>query len=170
MAFGRVQERRAHPRSKMRVEAKLMLADRRELGCTITDVSANGIAVLARESGAVGEMVVVYVAEAGRLQGQIVRVFDGGSKEVGSATASPSGGSWKTAALAKALSSGSYSATATQPSSLGNPDGKSAVVTFTVNTAPPVVTLDQPAIRSSVNTPSFTGATSESTPVTINPL
>lgn len=78
MAFGRVQERRAHPRSKMRVEAKLMLADRRELGCTITDVSANGMAVLARESGAVGEMVVVYVAEAGRLQGQIVRVFDGG--------------------------------------------------------------------------------------------
>jgi hypothetical protein len=55
-----------------------MLANRRELPCTIIDVSQSGIAVLARERGGVGEPVVLYVEGVGRLQGHVVRHFDGG--------------------------------------------------------------------------------------------
>ena len=97
----------------------------------------------------------------------VVHVFDGGNHEVASASASPSGGSWKTTPLGKALSSGSYSAIATEISSLGNPEGKSSVVSFTVNTESPHVTLNQPAKRSNVATPSFGGTASEGTPVRV---
>src|SRR5262249_13051840 len=68
-----------------------------------------------------------------------------------------------------ALASGenTYTAVATQASSLGNPAGESAPVTFTVNTNPPTVTLIAPQSPSNNATPSFTGTASDSTPVTV---
>ena len=80
MAFAKAAfaERRSHERSRVAVSGRVMLANRRELSCTIIDASQGGIAVLARERGAVGEHVVLYVEGVGRLQGQVVRHFDGG--------------------------------------------------------------------------------------------
>ena len=84
MAFGKLVnsveklvERRAHERNGVSAQGRLMLADKREYACTITDMSVGGASVLAPESGAVGEPVVIYV-DYGRLQGKIIRVFAGG--------------------------------------------------------------------------------------------
>jgi hypothetical protein len=78
MAFAKVAERRTHERSRVSVAGRLMLADRRECACTIIDVSKGGLAILARDRGALGESVVIYVEREGRLQGDIVRLFEGG--------------------------------------------------------------------------------------------
>jgi large repetitive protein len=97
----------------------------------------------------------------------VVRVFDSGNNEVASATGSPSKGGWKSGALSKTLASGSYRAVASQASSLGNPAGMSAPISFLVETESPRVTLDQPPARSSVNTPHFTGSASDTSQVTV---
>ncbi len=55
-----------------------MLANRREVACSIIDVSGGGLAISVREKGSIGEAVVVYIDRVGRLQGEIVRQFDGG--------------------------------------------------------------------------------------------
>jgi hypothetical protein len=99
-----------------------------------------------------------------------VRVFEG-SKEVAHATAPGTGGAWSSSALSQALAGApgphTYTAIAEQPSSLGNPTGKSNSVTFKVDTSAPTVTLAQPITPSNNTTPSFTGTASESTPVTV---
>jgi hypothetical protein len=77
MEFGK-SERRAYARTKVTVPARVLHANRRECICTIVDVSMGGMALLARDRGAVGDSVVVYVESFGRLQGEIVRHFDGG--------------------------------------------------------------------------------------------
>jgi hypothetical protein len=97
----------------------------------------------------------------------VVHVFDSGNKEVASASGSPSKGGWKSGALSKTLPSGSYRAVASQASSLGNPVGMSAPISFVVETESPRVTLDQPPARSSINTPHFTGSASDTTQVKV---
>jgi hypothetical protein len=85
---------------------------------------------------------------------------------VATATATPSGGQWSTS-NESALPSGSYTAQATQPSSLGNPPGFSGEVAFAIETNPPHVTLNSPAVRSNVTAPAFTGTASDNTQVTV---
>jgi hypothetical protein len=98
-----------------------------------------------------------------------VHVLDEGAKEVASATATASGGKWSTSGLSKALPSGKhvFSAFATEKSGIGNLDGRSASVTFEVNTEPPVVTFKQPTTPSNNTSPSFTGTASEASAVTV---
>ncbi|MGA2319707.1 MAG: Ig-like domain-containing protein [Solirubrobacteraceae bacterium] len=99
----------------------------------------------------------------------VVRVYNLAHEEKGSATASGTGGPWTSGALDSTLGSGEYTAQAEQASSLGNPPGKSAVVSFVVNTASPEVVLNQPTSPSKDTTPSFTGTASESTePVVVH--
>ena len=86
--------------------------------------------------------------------------------EASTATAEGTGGSWHSN-MTSALLSGQYTAVATQPSSLGNPAGVSETVDFTVDTAPPIVTLNQPPSPSNDTTPSFTGLASDTTPITV---
>ena len=57
---------------------------------------------------------------------------------VSTATATGTGGKWISGRATPALPVGQYTAVAIQPSSLGNPPGRSAPVTFTV-IAPPVI-------------------------------
>ena len=59
------------------------------------------------------------------------------------------------------LADGQYTAMATQPSSLKNPEGKSPAVTFTVNTKAASVVLNQPTSPSNKTTPTFTGTGSD---------
>ena len=86
---------------------------------------------------------------------------------VSSATATMIGGNWSSASASPALPDGQYTAVATQESLFGNPAGKSEPRTFTVDTQPPIVTLDAPKSPSNDTTPTFTGSGSEATPVTI---
>jgi hypothetical protein len=96
----------------------------------------------------------------------VIHIFDSTNTEVAKATASPGGGSFSSE-NESGLSSGSYTAIATQASLLGNPQGVSNLVSFTVNTAPPTVTLNSPAVRSNNTTPAFTGTGTDNTAVTV---
>ncbi len=97
----------------------------------------------------------------------VVHIYNAANSEVSSATASGTGGGWTTN-NESGLPSGSYTAVATQESSLGNEPGESSPVSFTVETASPRVTLNSPAIRSNNTTPTFTGTASDPTePVTV---
>src|SRR5262249_57776197 len=82
---------------------------------------------------------------------------------VSSASATPSGKNWSSSEASPALSEGTYTAQASQPSSLGNPAGKSETVTFKVITASPTVTLARPESPSGNTTPSFTGTAEDRT-------
>ncbi len=73
-----------------------------------------------------------------------------------------SGGAWSLGPL-KSLEDGTYTAQASQT----NGETGSAAVTFTVDTAAPVVTLSSPESPSDDATPSFTGSASDITPVTV---
>jgi hypothetical protein len=64
---------------------------------------------------------------------------------ISTATATGTGGGWTSGKASPALSSGQFTATATQEGSLGSPAGTSNAVTFTVDVAPPQVTLTSPA-------------------------
>ena len=88
--------------------------------------------------------------------------------EVAKATATVTGGKWKSEAASPALTDGEYTAVATQPSALGNSPGVSPPVTFEVDTKPPTVMLNQPQSPSKNTTPTFTGTASASTQVVIH--
>jgi hypothetical protein len=105
-------------------------------------------------------------SEAGEV---VVHVFEG-SSEVASVTTATSAGSWSTSPLSRALPSGkhTFTAFATEESGLGNGEGKSASVSFEVNTEPPAVTLAQPVSPSNKTQPSFSGSASEATEVTVH--
>jgi hypothetical protein len=75
-------------------------------------------------------------------------------------------GEWITAHVKPALADGAYIEYATEPSGLGNADG-SCEAPFNVLTGAPEVELKPPTSPSNNQTPTFSGATSEKTPVTI---
>jgi hypothetical protein len=111
-----------------------------------------------------------FGGEASETTTVTVKIYEGGKAEgtvVSTATASGTGGAWSSGEASPALSSGTYTAIATQPSSFGNPAGKSNSVTFTINTASPTVTLTGPPSPSNNTKPSFSGTASESTTVTV---
>jgi hypothetical protein len=103
----------------------------------------------------------------------VVHVYEGSKPkegpEVGEITAQPSNGVWESSKVALALKSGkgTFTAVATQESSLGNKPGESSSVTFTVDTLSPKVTLNQPSSPSGNTTPTFTGTASELTEISI---
>jgi len=71
-------ERRRHQRVKVALSGRFMRADRREFDCTTIDVSPGGVALSSTESGDIGERIVVYLHQIGRVEGQVVRTFPGG--------------------------------------------------------------------------------------------
>lgn len=108
-----------------------------------------------------------FTGTAGEETEVVVHVLEG-TTEVASVATTTSGGNWA-ATLGSALPGGkhSYTAYATARSTLDNGEGESSRVSFEVDTAPPTVTLDAPAARSDDTTPSFSGAASEETEVTV---
>ena len=82
--------------------------------------------------------------------------------------ATPSGaGAWSVAASGE-LVDGKYTAQATQLSSLGNAEGKTAPEEFEIFTKPPTVTLEPLSERSKENQPTFKGTASEPGQVTVH--
>jgi large repetitive protein len=112
-----------------------------------------------------------FTGTASDTEAVTVRIYKGGKAEgspISAATASGTGGSWSSGEASPSLSAGEYTAQASQPSSLGNPAGKSNAVTFTINTSPPTVTLNSIKTPSNNTTPSFTGFASDTETVTIH--
>lgn len=100
-----------------------------------------------------------------------VEIFEGPKAEgqiVATATATGTGGSWSSGDAVPALSSGTFTALATQPSAIENPAGKSAPVTFSIDTSPPAVTLNALPSVSGNAAPSFSGTASDRTQVTVD--
>lgn len=55
-----------------------MLSDRTEHDCMVRDISGSGISIMTDEPGEMGERIIAYISEIGRLEGDIIRIFDGG--------------------------------------------------------------------------------------------
>jgi hypothetical protein len=66
-------ERRRYDRAVLPLSGRYMLADGQEFDCQIIDVSPVGVAIRGPLAGDLGERVVVYVQELGRIEGVIVR-------------------------------------------------------------------------------------------------
>ncbi len=104
------------------------------------------------------KIVTVKVYEGVKTTGTPIRTLQ----------AQPNGGVWATAAVSPKLGNGTYTAVASQPSSIeGDPEGTSGPAKFEINTEAPIVTLERPISPSKNTTPSFKGTASEATPVTI---
>jgi hypothetical protein len=66
-------DRRLRLRVATDLSGRYMLANRRERLCTIVDASSSGLSLVAPDQGEVGETVIVYIDQMGRVEGQIVR-------------------------------------------------------------------------------------------------
>jgi len=66
-------ERRRYDRIALGLHGRYMLADGKEFECDIVDVSPVGVAIRGPLAGDLGERVIVYVEELGRLSGVVVR-------------------------------------------------------------------------------------------------
>lgn len=71
-------ERRRYQRVEISLLGRYMLEDKREFPCVTTDMSPGGLACIAPMRGGVGERVIVYLDQIGRVEGKIVRQTDCG--------------------------------------------------------------------------------------------
>ncbi len=74
----KIQERRRHQRVKVVLPGRYMLEDRREYPCHTIDISPGGVAFAALARGRIGERVVAYLTQIGRVEGIVTRHFDDG--------------------------------------------------------------------------------------------
>jgi hypothetical protein len=71
-------ERRRHQRVAVSLMGRYMLETRREYPCQSLNISPGGLALLAPVPGNLGERVVVYLDQLGRVEGTVVRHFQNG--------------------------------------------------------------------------------------------
>jgi hypothetical protein len=74
----RVEERRRHSRVKVRLPGQFMRENRREFPCVTLDMSPGGVAFSADERVEIAERIVAYLDHVGRVEGRVVREFQGG--------------------------------------------------------------------------------------------
>ena len=55
-----------------------MRENKQEYSCLIVDMSAGGIAVNAQVIGEIGERIIIYAENIGRVEGEVARIFQGG--------------------------------------------------------------------------------------------
>lgn len=72
------QERRRHQRVRVVLPGRYMLEDRREYACQTIDISPGGVALAGMARGGVGERVIAYLNQIGRVEGTIARHLDDG--------------------------------------------------------------------------------------------
>jgi hypothetical protein len=72
------KNKRAHPRLETRLLARYLLPNGHEAKGVVTDVSLGGIALAASEPGKIGETVILYIDDIGRVEGTIVRLLKEG--------------------------------------------------------------------------------------------
>lgn len=66
-------DRRRHARVAISLLGRYMLNNRQEYPCQTVDFSPGGIALIAPVRGAIGERVVCYFENIGRIEGEVVR-------------------------------------------------------------------------------------------------
>ena len=71
-------DRRIHSRVAVNLLGRLMLENRLEFPCQTRDISPGGVALTTPVVAQVGERAVAYLDHLGRIEGQIVRLYDGG--------------------------------------------------------------------------------------------
>ncbi len=74
----RHHDRRRYQRVHVNLLGRFMLEDRREYPLQTTDMSPGSLSVTSPITGRVGERVIAYIDHIGRIEGQIVRVYDSG--------------------------------------------------------------------------------------------
>ena len=74
----RTADQRRHQRVRTELLGRYMLSDRREYPCQTVDMSPGGVRLTCAVLGFVGERVVLYLEQIGRLEGAIVRHPPGG--------------------------------------------------------------------------------------------
>jgi len=79
MALGVTFEgRRQQERAKLRLPGRYMLANRFEHACTTIDLASCGVAVECGDRGQIGDHVVAYINQLGRMEGEIARQLQNG--------------------------------------------------------------------------------------------
>jgi hypothetical protein len=73
-----VPDRRRHRRVPVSVFGRFMREDKQEYPCQVVNMSAGGMAVIAPVICDVDERVVAYLDNLGRIEGIVVRSFEGG--------------------------------------------------------------------------------------------
>lgn len=73
-----VPDRRRHRRVPVRVFGRFMREDKQEYPCQVINMSPGGMAVLTPVAGEIGERIVAYLDNFGRIEGVLVRNFEGG--------------------------------------------------------------------------------------------
>jgi hypothetical protein len=74
----RAAERRRHSRVKVRLPGQFMRENRQEFPCITIDMSPGGVALAADERVEISERIVAYLDHVGRVEGRVVREFQGG--------------------------------------------------------------------------------------------
>ncbi|MDB5651698.1 MAG: pilus assembly protein PilZ [Hyphomicrobiales bacterium] len=75
---GNADEKRRHSRVDVSLLGRYMLSDRREYPCQTRNMSPGGLALYAPTQGQIGERVLVYLDQLGRIEGLITRKMDNG--------------------------------------------------------------------------------------------
>jgi hypothetical protein len=73
-----VPDRRRHRRVPVTVTGRFMREDKQEYPCQLVNMSAGGMAMLAPVTCDVDERIVAYLDNLGRIEGIVVRSFEGG--------------------------------------------------------------------------------------------
>jgi hypothetical protein len=73
-----VPDRRRHRRVPVHLRGRFMREDKEEYPCQIVNMSAGGMSVLTPATCNLGERIVAYLDNLGRIEGTVVRCFDGG--------------------------------------------------------------------------------------------
>ncbi|ODA68208.1 PilZ domain protein [Methyloligella halotolerans] len=73
-----VDDRRQYRRVDVRIFGRFMREDKQEFPCRIINMSAGGMAMLAPVACEQGERIVAYLDNFGRIEGKVVRCFEGG--------------------------------------------------------------------------------------------
>jgi uncharacterized protein YlzI (FlbEa/FlbD family) len=82
----RPTDKRRHQRVKVNVEGRYMLESRKEFPCHTIDMSPGGVAISAPAHGYIGERVIIYLDQIGRIEGKIARLLPNGFAVALSAT------------------------------------------------------------------------------------
>ncbi len=71
-------DRRRHRRIELACLGRFMRADKSEAPCRMIDISVGGASVASGEEVVIGEHIVFYFDEIGRIEGPVTRRFEGG--------------------------------------------------------------------------------------------
>lgn len=71
-------DRRRHKRFPLTLLGRFMRASKQEYPCKMIDISVGGVGLMTPVDVEMGERIVAYFDLIGGLEGQVVRIFDGG--------------------------------------------------------------------------------------------